>query len=345
MGKYIKESERYKIEVLLQEKYSIPQIAKILGHKYNTVYKEIQKGTVKQIDTELREYYAYKADYAQMIYEKNVSNRGRELKIGNDLEFVCFIEKMIVEKKYSPEAILFYMHKNNINFDTTVCCKTIYNYLDMGVFLNADNKDLPYKKETKEKTKRKPKVSMHNLKGESIENRPISINNRENFGDWEMDTVYSARGQGKACLLVLSERKGRGEIILKMKDRTSKSVVQALNKLERKMGFVKFSEIFRTITCDNGVEFSDFAGIEKAVTKKGIRTKVYYCHAYCSWERGTNENINRMIRRWFPKGTNFENVTHKEIKKLEDWINNYPRKILGGLSALEYYSYNGIATA
>lgn len=334
---YIRESERYKIEVLLQEGYSISQIAKILGIKYNTLYKEIKRGTVKQLDTHLREHYVYKADYAQRIYRESVSHRGRELKIGNDLEFIRYLEEMIVKKKYSPEAVIYHMRNNGITFRTRICVKTIYNYLDMGVFLNADNSDLPYKKDKKNKEKEEPRTSRNNLKGESIENRPLHINFREEFGHWEMDTVYSAKNQGKACLLVLSERMGRGEIVLKMKDRTSKSVVSALNRLERKMGFVRFSETFKTITCDNGVEFLNFKGIEKSIHRKGTRTKVYYCHAYSSWERGTNENINRMIRRIYPKGTNFDDVTPKQVQELQDWINNYPRKILGGISSADYY--------
>lgn len=341
---YIKESERYQIEILLKEKYTVKQIANILGHKYHTIYAEIRKGTVKQLDTHLREYYVYRADYAQRVYRENVANRGRNLKIGNDLEFSRFIEKMVKEEKYSPEAILYYIRNNGIKFNTHVCFKTIYNYLDSGVFLNADSKNLPYKKDNKFKEKSKPRISIHNVKGTSIEKRSENINLREDFGHWEMDTVYSARGQGKACLLVLSERKGRGEIVIKIKDRTSGSVVSAIDKLERKMGRINFSNTFKSITCDNGVEFSDFEGIEKS--KNGsMRTKVYYCHAYCSWERGTNENINRMIRRIYPKGTNFENVTDDDIKKMQDWINNYPRGILGGISSIDYYKQFGLFVA
>lgn len=334
---YIKESERYKIEILLQEKYTVCQISGILNIKYNTLYKEIKRGTVKQLDTQLKEHYVYKADYAQRIYSESVSHRGRELKIGNDLEFVRYLEYMITVKRYSPEAVLFHMRNNGIEFRTKICVKTIYNYLDSGVFLNADNSDLPYKKSKAKKEKETPRVSGNNLKGESIENRPASINFREEFGHWEMDTVYSAKKQGKSCLLVLSERKGRGEIVIKLKDRTSKSVVLALNNLERKIGFERFSKMFKTITCDNGVEFLNFNGIEKSVTGKGMRTKVYYCHAYSSWERGTNENINRMIRRIYPKGTNFDAVTPEQVRELQDWINNYPRKILGGISSADYY--------
>lgn len=333
---YILERQRYTIEILLQEKYAVPRIAKLLGIKYNTLYKEIKRGTVKQLDYLLKEHYVYKADYAQMIYEKSVSNRGRNLKIASDHEFAAYIEHMIKDKKYSPEALIQHMKNEGIHFKTSLCFKTIYNYLDMGLFLNVSNEDLTYKKEKGKKKKEISRVALNNRKGRSIEERSNTVNNRDQYGHWEMDTVVGGQGKGKACLLVLSERMTREEIILKMKNKKASSTVHALNMLERKYGSKVFREKFKTITCDNGVEFLDSKGIEKSRYTKGSRTTVYYCHPYSSWERGTNENINRMIRRFFPKGINFDEVTKKQVETVEAWINNYPRKILGGLSSNAY---------
>lgn len=88
--------------------------------------------------------------------------------------------------------------------------------------------------------------------------------------------------------------------------------------------------IFKSITFDNGTEFAAAEGLERSCVNKRLpRTKVYFCHPYSSWERGTNENTNGMIRRRFPKGTNFAAVTNAQIAQAENWINNYPRKILG----------------
>lgn len=336
MGKYISERQRYTIEILLQEKYTVSRIAKLLGIKYNTLYREIKRGTVKQLDYLLKEHYVYKADYAQMIYEKSVSNRGRNLKIGSDHAFVAYIEHMIKDKKYSPEALLLHMKNEGIQFSTTLCYKTIYNYLDMGLFLHISNKDLTSKKEKKKKQEESARVALNNRKGRSIEERFPFILDRKEYGHWEMDTVVSGQGTGKSCLLVLSERMTREEIIIKMKNKKSSSTVHALNMLERKYGSRIFREKFRTITCDNGCEFLDSKGIEKSRYTKGNRTTVYYCHPYSSWERGTNENINRMIRRFFPKGTNFDNVSKKQLEMVEAWINSYPRRILGGLSSNAY---------
>lgn len=335
MYNYITEAERYQIEILLQERYTIRQVAECLGHKYHTIYHEVKKGTVKQLDTHLVEHYVYKADYAQMMSVNNMSNRGRNLKIGSDHELAAYIEKM-VKDKYSPEALLLHARNEGISFRTSLCPKTIYNYFDMGLFLNVTYQDLPQKKAVRKKKERKSTVSLNNRSGESIEKRDPAILDRNEYGHWEMDTVVGGQDKGKSCLLVLSERMTREEIIIKMLDKKSASVVHALNMLERNYGSKTFREKFQTITCDNGVEFLDAEGIEKSRYTKGNRTKLYYCHPYSAYERGTNENINRMIRRFFPKGISFDGVTKKQIQHVEDWINNYPRKILGGISSIQF---------
>lgn len=150
-----------------------------------------------------------------------------------------------------------------------------------------------------------------------------------------MDCVEGKKGTN-ATLLVLTERKTRMEIIRLMPAKTAKNVVKVLNKIEKKIGKKKFSCIFKTITIDNGTEFSDTEGIEKSVFG-GMRTKSYYCHPYSSWERGSNENQNKLVRRQYPKGYDFTNSTPAEIHKLEKWINTYPRKIFDYCTSAELY--------
>lgn len=89
-----------------------------------------------------------------------------------------------------------------------------------------------------------------------------------------------------------------------------------------------FKERFKSITTDNGSEFLEYDQLVKSI-HGGKRFEVYYCHSYAAWEKGTNENHNRMIRRWFPKGTDFVKVTKRELQELQEWMNHYPRKILG----------------
>ena len=147
------------------------------------------------------------------------------------------------------------------------------------------------------------------------------------MGHWEMDTVVGCK-KSKPVLLVLTERLSRREIILKMKDRTASSTVNAINRLERRYGKSFFKALFRSITVDNGVEFADCSGLEGSIYG-GQRTKIYYCHPYSSWERGSNENQNALLRRTFPKGTDFTRVTHKAIAAAEMWLNTYPRAMFG----------------
>ena len=122
-----------------------------------------------------------------------------------------------------------------------------------------------------------------------------------------------------------------------MKDHTAASVVKALDGIERAYGAGLFAKVFQTITIDNGSEFSDYEGLEQSCRKKGARTKVYYCHPYSSYERGSNENQNKMIRRHYPKGVSLDKVTPADTRKLEKWINNYPRGIFDYYTSADLY--------
>lgn len=141
----------------------------------------------------------------------------------------------------------------------------------------------------------------------------------------------------KKRLLVLTERKTRHEIIVLLENGKTETVVAAVNALERKFGKLRFRRIFRTITVDNGVEFSDCEGIQTSCVEDGERTHLYYCHPYNASERGSNENANKLIRRWLPKGTDFADLTDKQIRRIEEWMNNYPRKKLSYNSARDRY--------
>ena len=141
-----------------------------------------------------------------------------------------------------------------------------------------------------------------------------------------MDTVIGKRDKS-SCLLVFTERKTREEIILKIKDKTQYSVRRALNNLEKSVH--NFKDVFKTITVDNGSEFLNQRAIEKSCKSKTNRTQVFYCHPYSSWERGSNENSNKLIRRFIPKGTPIEYFSDEYIQKIQFWINHLPRKILG----------------
>lgn len=329
MHKHLTWTDRLKIEKGLKEGLKPCAIADRLHVHNTTIYRELKRGRYTHLNSDLTTEERYSPEIAQQRYEENLKAKGGELKIGNDYELAAFIEKKIGEEGYSPAAVVGEIKRLGLTFKTEISEKTIYNYIDKGIFYGISRESLPEHGERKRKyDKVERKKAARAPQGESIEERPQEINDRQTFGHWEGDCVCGKK-RTKETLFVLSERLTRNEIIIKMPDQTAASVVAALNKLERRFG-KKFSQIFKSITFDNGSEFMDCAGIEKSVYGKDRkRTKVYYCHPYSAYERGTNENINKMIRRFLPKGTDFRKVTAAYIQRVETWINNYPREILG----------------
>ena len=338
-NKHLNERERYKIEILLKEKMKPRDIAKRLGRTTRTIERERKRGTIILLNSDLTYREEYCADVAQRDYLDLSKNKGPGLKIGKDHELAKHIEKKIVEDKYSPDAVIGEIRQKKKKFATTICTKTLYNYIDQGVFANITNKNLPVKKNRKRGEYNKVRISHNNLKGTSIEERPEYIETRKEYGHWEMDCVVGKRKGSGNALLVLTERKYREQIIIKMSNQKQTSVIKALDKLEKQYK-KRFKGKFKTITVDNGVEFLDYKSMERSI--KNIdeeRTKIYYCHPYSSWERGSNENANRLIRRFIPKGTDIGRFTNKMIKFIEDWINNYPRRIF------DYKSSNAMMAA
>lgn len=333
--KHLTEMERYQIEILLKEKKKSKEIAVVLGKHRRTIEREIARGTVQMLNSDLTYTFRYCADVGHRKYLENGQNKGAGLKIGHDHKLARHIEKRIIQDRYSPDAVIGEIRAKGLEFKTSICTKTLYNYIDKEVFANITNKDLPIKRHKKKGRYHRVRVALKNLKGTSIEQRPKHIENREEYGHWEMDCVVGGKGDSGAVLLVLTERKSREEIIRKMPSRTQSSVKQELDRLERRYG-KRFSQKFKTITVDNGPEFLNSSELEGSIIKQGeIRVKVYYAHPYSSGERGSNENGNRLIRRFIPKGTDISNYTAQEIKRIEHWMNNYPRKIHGYKTAKE----------
>ena len=330
----ISEADRYKIEALYNKKVPVKEIAEILGFSKVSIYAEIKRGLYNHKNHDLVEKPQYSACRAQRKASYNQTSKGAQLKIANDHKFAQFVEKKILEG-YSPEATLNYIKDNNLQFKTKICRVTLYSYIDKGVFTNITNKNLLRKskkkiKKTVRETKQPRKID------HSIELRPEYIEERSEFGHWELDTVIGQREKGKT-LLTFTERKTRAELIFVSNDKTSLSTVHVLNTIERKLGTRNFRKIFKTITCDNGTEFSNTYGMEFSPLTKRQRTTVYYCHPYCSSERGSNENQNAFIRRFIKKGTRIESYTLDYIKYVQDYMNDYPRPILNGTSSYKLF--------
>lgn len=333
-------TQRLQLEQCFNAKLTRQQIADKMHIGIATVYREWRRG---KYEHKVKSYYdcigeiqyktefRYSADIAQQKYEIGKTSHGPQLKIGNNFEFVRYVEKRIIKDRLSPCAVCGELKRNN-PFGFTISKTTMYRYIDQGIFMNISMSDLPVgqrkKRYRKTKAKRPPR-------GTSIEQRPNEIAERNSFGHWEMDCVIGKQTT-KNVLLVLTERLTRYEIIYKMPNKKADSVVRCINRLEYKYG-KKFRKIFKSITVDNGSEFSNFEGIERSIYN-GKRTNVYYCHPYTSCERGSNERINRDIRRLLPKGTNFTPCTDEQIQAVENWINDYPREVLGFATSAEKFA-------
>ena len=211
------------------------------------------------------------------------------------------------------------MEKGNFPREQMLCTKTIYNYIDKGL-MRIRNYNLP------EKVSRRPKLKRvrenKNLLGRSIEERP-AIDDKLEFGHQEADLVIGQKTNNDEALLTLLERQTRKYILVKIAGKTAAAVMDGFEKVRKYFGS-KFSDVFKSITTDNGSEFTELSNLEK-----GSKTLVYYAHPYSSWEKGSNERHNRLVRRFIAKGERISDYSIDAIERIEDWCNNLPRKILG----------------
>lgn len=329
---YMTRDERCQMEALLKANVKPSQIARQLGFCRQTIYNEMERGAY----THTCDYWdetRYSADKAQQKHDYAQTNKGRALKIGNNQEYADFLEKKMLgiqddgkedkRKRCSPAVALELARREG--FAITVCVSTLYSYIAKGVFLRLTNKDLWEKGKEKKGTYRPVRRITHPALP-SITNRPEEINSREELGHKEIDLVVGKVGT-KPATLTITDRKGRKEMAYIIPDKKAASVRAVFDRLERKLGKRRFREMFKSITTDNGSEFLEYEQLTQSIYG-GKRFEVYYCHSYSAWEKGTNENHNRFLRRFFPKGTDFSKVSQRQLQEAVDWMNSYPRKIL-----------------
>ena len=305
-GKHLEYSERQSIERWFnRDKRTKVEIADLLDRTEKTIRNEIKRGLVKNLTTELVEIWVYSADVAQQKYEYYLKAKGPKLKIDNDYKLKEYVEKSIKEDKKSPEVIA--KEIKTMNFKTKMCARTIRNNIYAGDIYDIKSSDMIYNKKYKDKNKDKT-ICEKVPPEKSIDYRPEEANRREIYGHWEGDLVIGSKKRG-AALFTLTERKYKNI----------------------------FYNKFKTITFDNGGEFRDWKALEKSYDnrRKKARTQIYYAHPYRSGERGSNENANRLIRRFIPKGIDITPISEEYIQKIEDWINNLLRPMFGFKSSLE----------
>ena len=333
-NKHLNWEERIQIETLQREGFSEKAIGERVGRPARTIQRELMRGWVTHKTGKYSAEERYSATRGQTVYKECMRSKGRKLKLTPAL--AEHLKEHIIEHRRSPEVAAALMKTNG--FEHAVCFKTIYNHIDQGLIPGVSNESLWEKRQRNKSRKTLYRTRKRAIEPEhSIENRPEEVEQRSEVGHWEIDLIVGGKGKGKAVLLTLTERKTRKQIIRKLKDRTQKSVARAINGIERQMGKEAFRSVFKSITADNGSEFLDYETLEASVLGTSPRTHIYYAHPYSSWERGSNENANRIIRRFIPKGSDISKFTCKKIQQIEDWINNYPRKILNFETAEEWF--------
>lgn len=336
---HLTEEDRIRIQTLVNQKdsngkrlFNNSYIANYLGVNRSTISRELRKRKSYRFMVRSGKIIEkpYNATDAQKDYLFKRGLSKGEYKLRKYDKMAKFIEDKIKIDKWSPDAIAGFMKTHNYFIKDGFCSistPTIYNAIRHGI-INVKIEDTRRMKEI-------PDYKYHNnsLPASkipfSIETRPDEINSRQIFGHFELDTIISKRNGKHHCLLTITERKTRFEIILRISSKSSDEVVNKINQL--KIFFNKhYNKVFKSFSTDNGSEFSDFLGIIS-----NSKTNIYFCHPYCSGEKGTNEKHNSLIRYFIPKGTLIETISDIQLNNIASWMNNYPRKILNYKTPLE----------
>lgn len=325
--------ERGKISAYLDQGLKATEIAHKIGCHRSTIYREIKRGTVTVIkhvhgfECDVAEYapYASQAKY----HKGRTKSKHRNLIASNKIssEFLNALIKELKKKlrKYSVETFIHdYKAKHP---DVYVpCYKTIYRYIHQQL-ISLKPIDMPRMVRYKAR-KVVTTTCPHKKKlGNSIELRPQNIEDREEFGHFEIDLVHGKQGAGEPVILTLVERTTRFAITKKLEAATSEKTNAAIRQIFREVG----ARTIKSITADNGSEFSKLTEFETA------HRKIYFAHPYASYERGTNENFNGLLREFIQKGKSIHDVTKKQLKEYVEVLNSRPRPILGYKSAAEVF--------
>ncbi len=309
---HIKKAERLELAILLNKKYSIRSIVKVLGRSPGTISDEIKNNSVNG------EYNPYKAHHKAYVKRRNSKYQG--MKVVQDIGLRNYVENKLKDD-WSPEQISGRKGRVDTHIKYTGF-KGIYKFIRS-----------PYGRQLEEhlrnNKKRGKRIRVSKLKDRTfIDERPDIINNKERYGDWEGDFIVSKK-DGKGVLLVLYERKAMQTIIRKIMSRKTDIINQYLYDITE--GFV----CFNSLTLDNDISFSKHKELSEM-----LGSPIYFCHPYHSWEKGGVENINKLIRQYIPKKSDLSKYSDGYIQEIQDKLNNRPRKGLGFKTPLEVMTEN-----
>jgi len=299
--------QRYQISALLKLGFNKSAIAKELSFHKSTIGRELKRNLSRR---------GYQAKFAERQALKRRKNKV-EPRI-TEGTWTKVAEK--INRQWSPEQI---SGRLALEGAATVSHEWIYRriYRDKQaggtLYLNL-----------RCHRKRKKRYGKYDRRGAlcnqvSIEQRPTIVEQKSRIGDWELDTIIGKRH--RQAIVSMTERKSKLLKLKKVKRKTGTLVKQAVCQ--------KLADLtVHTLTSDNGREFSEHQQIARQ-----LKASFYFCHPYSSWERGLNENTNGLVRQYFPKQTELAKISHRQIRKVEDKLNNRPRKTLGYQTPNEVY--------
>ena len=330
--------KRIKIESFCKAGWSQGRIASEIGISKSTVCRELRRGKATQArEVKIkptfenhyesgvrREYFTvYVADLGQAHADRNVEARLKRCQVAFEKGYADFIDSQILGSNKTVSIYTANIRAKEAGFKT-VCDRTLYAWVHKGL-LGVSKMDLLLTVQRKPSGKGK---STENKKiyGDSIELRPKEANERTEFGHFEGDSIVGANHKGHIITLV--ERQLRIGFMFKFDEMRAENIAAVKEILKNRYG-QDFYKIFRSITFDNGTEFSNNIQDEQL--------RIYYAHPYSSFERGSNENYNGIVRRYIKKGADVTALTDSDIERINHSINSLPRKLLGGKTALQAF--------
>jgi len=319
--------ERIIIQTFLEEDKSKSFIAKKLNRSRSTITREVNKWVSDPNEK-------YDASLADWCAKEDYLNKRNLDKIETHSLLRFYVYKRLL-KNWSPEQISGRIKIDYPNNSVmTISHEAIYMHIYSHPQARLNKKLiklLPYQKSRRRKPKARRKKGSKIKDQINISQRPEHIENRKEIGHWEGDLVIG-KAQ-KSAIGTIVERKSRYTLIIGLKNRTTKSVTRAFAKELKRFD----NQLTKTMTYDNGTEMADHKWLAK-----NTEMDIYFANPYASWERGTNENTNGLIRRYLPKKTDFRCVDNRQLKSIQSKLNTRPRKVLGYRTPLEVLEQNSV---
>lgn len=316
MGKQLTVEQRYTISQMRSKWYKQQDIADVIGKDKSVLSRELKR------NCDLRSG-EYKADLAQRKYEQR--QKAKPKKILFTQEVKQLVDKQLKDD-YSPEQIA---GRAKLEGKPCVSHERIYQYV-WQTKKNGDTLHLHLRRKGRKYRKRgAAKDSRGIIKDRvDIEQRPAIVDEKERLGDLEIDTVIGQNHKG--ALLTINDRVSSMVFIAKLNGKNAEQLAQKTIEV-----LAPYKDVTNTITADNGKEFA-----EHKIISANLDVDFYFAKPYHSWERGANENMNGLIRQYFPKGSSFENISNDDVQRVQNILNNRPRKKLNFLTPIEFLLLN-----